>query len=114
VTTAPEMKTLRDLLVSAFDVAQDTIPQSARVTHTYHEEYLHSDGKTVLERTFMSQLDDIRLLGVKAEDVLSASVYRYKDSQGRPRRFAMSYVERLQQTSDHLPVVVEISTEAFN
>lgn len=113
VMFAPELKAIRDFTASAFDVALKTIPRAARITHTFHESYIDVDKKTY-ERNSMDQLDDIRLLGIPPELVLSASVYRYKDVHGNALPFAMSYELRHQQTSDHLPVVVEISREAFD
>lgn len=113
VMFAPEAQPLRDHLMSAFDMAQNTIPRAARVTHTFHEDYVDEQGETH-ERTYMDQLDDIRLLGVSAKAVLSASVYRYKDSDGYVLPFAINRELRYRQNSDHMPVVVEISRTAFD
>ncbi|MBY0384934.1 hypothetical protein K2X05_07230 [bacterium] len=117
VQFAKEMEVLKRFSVSAFDVAQSTIPKAARVTHTFHETLKRRNPDTgekeEYELNHMVQLDDIRLIGFPEEAVLSASVHRYTDEHGRVLPFAMSYLERLTQTSDHLPVVVELLTEAL-
>jgi hypothetical protein len=114
VMFAPEFEAIRDTLLSAFDLAQNTIPRAARVTHTFHESYIDPADGSTHERTSMDQLDDIRLLGISAESVLSAVVHRYKDSDGVTLPFALSREQRYTQNSDHLPVVVEISRDAFD
>lgn len=114
VMFAPEFESIRQTLASAFDLAQKTIPRAARVTHTFHEEYVDTADGSTHERTSMDQLDDIRLLGIPPESVISASVYRYKDADGFTLPFAVSRELRYQQNSDHLPVVVEIAREAFD
>lgn len=112
VMFAPEMQSLRETMMSAFDMAQSTIPRAARVTHTFHEEYTDAEGTH--ERTSMDQLDDMRLLGFSEKDVLSASVHRYRDADGYVIPFAISRELRYQQNSDHMPIVVEISRRAFD
>ena len=114
VMFAPEFQAIRQTLASAFDVAQNTIPRAARVTHTFHQDYVDAIDGTPQERTSMDQLDDIRLLGIPPESVISASVYRYKSADGYALPFALSRELRYKQNSDHLPVVVEISREAFD
>ncbi len=114
VMFAPEFQAIRQTLASAFDLAQNTIPRAARVTHTYHEDYIDPTDGSTHERTSMDQLDDIRLLGISGESVLSAFVYRYKDEDGFTVPFAVSSELRYKQNSDHLPVVVEISRDAFD
>ncbi len=114
VMFAPEFQAIRETLASAFDLAQKTIPRAARVTHTFHEDYIDPADGSPRERTSMDQLDDIRLLGISNESVLSAYVHRYKDAKGFTISFAVSSELRHQQNSDHLPVVVEISREAFD
>jgi hypothetical protein len=113
VMFAPEAQPIRGSLASAFDLAQETIPRAARVTHTFHEDYIDTADHATYERTSMDQLDDIRLLGVLPQSVITARVHRYRDAEGFVLPFAISREMRYQQNSDHLPVVVEISRDAF-
>lgn len=131
VQFAPEMQAMRDISLSAFDMALNTIPPAARVTHTFHEaiepsdvkktekseDWFFKDVENVKDEEFvlnhMSQLDDIRFIGLRDSIVLSARVQRYTDDSGKVLPFAIRKEERREQTSDHLPVVVEVSAEAF-
>lgn len=117
VIDAKEMDSLREISESAFNIAQNTIPVPQRVTHTFHQTVTRQNPRTSqkeeYEITHRRQLDDIRFVGFPEDFVLSARVHRYTDENGIIKPFARSYQERLTQTSDHLPVVVEISTEGL-
>lgn len=119
VQLAPEMQSLKDISGSAFDMAVKTIPKAARITHTFHEKIRTPTSPedidfNEVELNHMMQLDDIRFLEPLNSTVLSARVHRYTDDEGRVLPFALSWEERQQQTSDHLPVVVEVSVDAFS
>lgn len=101
VRFSPEMQILNETMVSSFDVAKLVTPPAGRITHTYHPR----DGPTASH-----QIDDIRVLPFLKGIIEKAYVYRYRNENGTLRPFADSFAERVEQPSDHLPVVVEIST----
>lgn len=104
VMSSREFTVLKREFQSAFDVAQETTPIHERVTHTFHPEH---------RPTERHQIDDILIPPSLSKRILKAIVHRYKDIFGNTLPFADSYETRSKQPSDHLPISVEISTEAF-
>lgn len=104
VIQAPEMKALSGVVTSSFHFAQQSTPINERITHTFHS----LDGTTEAR-----QVDDIQVSTSLKKSILLAQVLRYKNSDGTIMPFARSYQERDQQPSDHLPVIIELSTDGL-
>lgn len=100
----PEVRPLLAVLKSSFDVARQTLPPEQRITHTFHPK-----GET----THRSQMDDILVSEDLAPRMTAASIYRYKDQEGRLMAIPNSVRERDRQPSDHFPVIVDVNMEGF-
>lgn len=101
VNNSPEVSPLKDILKSGFLMTANATPIQDRITHTYHPR----NGPTE-----KSQMDDIQFSPGFEGAVIEARVYRYKNADGTIMPFANSFEERGRQPSDHLPVIMRIST----
>ncbi len=90
----PDARMLLEEFDDVFELAEKTIPEDQRVTHTYHP----SSGSTVF-----SQLDGILISGSLSR-IIEAGIYRYKDKSGRVIPLPNSYDQRSKNPSDHFPV----------
>jgi hypothetical protein len=104
VRRGPELSPLRGLLASAFDHAPVVTPVSERITHTYHPKDGPTDAK---------QMDDFQASAALLPRLEEALVYRYRNADGSIMPFARTFAERQRQPSDHLPVVLRISTDGL-
>lgn len=101
VRTDAEVKPLKSVLTSAFDVAESTLPVDQRITHTFHPK----DGPS-----HFAQMDDLMVSSDLRKYVSSASVVRYHNDQGEILPVPQTYEQRALQPSDHFPVMIDIST----
>jgi hypothetical protein len=99
ITDGKEMGPIHERLLDVFDIVGLT--GQSRVTHSYFPPGGPVDYQ---------QVDAIFISEILKPNVLSASVYRYKDGNGNELPLPRSFNERQKNPSDHYPVVLKLKT----
>jgi hypothetical protein len=94
------MRALKPDFVDAFEFSPLPKNFSNRVTHIYHGS----------EKGIKSAFDSFLVSPSLQESVLSIRVLRYRDEKGKVVPFSQNIYERLQQPSDHYPVILDLHT----
>lgn len=98
VSKEAEFAALRESMVDVFNT--QNMSEADRITHSYHP----NGGPTSY-----SQLDAFFVSPDKTQYVSSAFVHRYKDAHGNVKRLPRSFAERMQNPSDHFPVILKMN-----
>ena len=98
VAKEAEFAALRESMVDVFET--QNLSEADRITHSFHP----NGGKTSY-----SQLDAFFVSPDKASYVSKAFVHRYKDASGNVKRLPRSFGERMNNPSDHFPVILKMN-----
>jgi len=102
VMTGHEMRAIRDITKSAFDLApvEQQIPPKKRSTHAY---FAPGGGPS------FNMIDDVRILGNL--EVMDADILPLIDRNGKPMPPPKTFKQRENQPSDHNPLLITIKNK---
>jgi endonuclease/exonuclease/phosphatase family metal-dependent hydrolase len=99
--SSSEMNAVSESFEDVFNATPDTVARNDRVTHTYHPKR---------GSTHKAQMDG---LFVRNTRVITARIYRYRNTDGSVKPIPDTIEERNENPSDHFPIYSDFEITGF-